>query len=121
MVDPAFEAHLGPIGHWAQAVWKKWLPRNQLLQLAAGANAKIAQAVAPWSVIYGPAAAFVGSATRLKWVVQDAVLVITDVGQTLSLDLDPPAGVAEEVKAAVQRWRWRAIESTQHTPFAKLA
>jgi hypothetical protein len=118
MVDPAFEAHLGPIGHWAQAVWNRWLPLKQLFQLAANANVKLAQAIRPWSVTYGPAAAFVGTAARLQWVVHDAVTVLTDAGRTLRLDLDPPAAVAKEVKAAVRRWRWRTVEGSHHSLFS---
>jgi hypothetical protein len=36
-VDPAFDAHAAPIGHWAQAVWNQWLPTRCLLQIAADA------------------------------------------------------------------------------------
>ena len=25
-LDPAFEAHAAPIGHWTEAVWCSWLP-----------------------------------------------------------------------------------------------
>ena len=35
--DPAFEAHIAPIGQWAQAVWHAWLPLpslNKLLSVA---------------------------------------------------------------------------------------
>ena len=50
MADPAFEAHLAPLVHWAQAVWNKWLPLKHLFQLAAVANVKLAEGIRPWSV-----------------------------------------------------------------------
>ena len=28
--DPAFDAHVLPIGQWATAVWEDWLPRTSL-------------------------------------------------------------------------------------------
>ena len=30
--DPAFDAHIDPIGQWAQAVWHEWLPRKALVR-----------------------------------------------------------------------------------------
>ena len=32
-VDPAFPAHLQPIGSWAAAVWSSWLPHSTLATL----------------------------------------------------------------------------------------
>ena len=40
-VDPAFHAHAQPIGHWAQAVWNKWMPRRYLLRPAAAAKRRL--------------------------------------------------------------------------------
>ena len=31
--DPAFDAHMMPIGQWSLAVWESWLPLNGLYQL----------------------------------------------------------------------------------------
>lgn len=114
-VDPAFEAHAQPIGHWAQAVWNQWLPRSALLRLTADAKARLTRAAHPWQVVRGPAAAFVCSAARLNWTVHDALNVTTDRGRPLRLDLDSPAVIVRECHAAVRRWRWRAIEDAYHS------
>ena len=114
-VDPAFEAHAGPIGHWAQAVWNGWLPMKHLQQLVDSARARVTKAAHPWRVVYGPAAALICTATRLQWTVYDAVSFSTDDGKKLRLDLDPPSVIVKAVHAAVRRWRWRAIEGAHHS------
>ncbi len=108
--DPAFAAHLGPIGAWAQAVWEQWMPSRGLTKLVATAKARLARAKSAWSCVYGPAAAFVATAERLGWTVLDAHCLTTDAGRALRLDLDPPVVVARECEAAVRRWRWRSVE-----------
>ena len=110
-VDPAYEGHAEPMGHWAQAVWNSWLPVRQLRQLVANAKEGLAKAAQPWRVVYGPAAAFVCTATRLHWTVNDAMNIVTDEGRILRLDVDPPVVVVREVHEAVRRWRWRAVDS----------
>ena len=47
---------------------------------------------------------------RLRWTVEGAARIITDEGIVLQLNLDSPAAVVREVKAAVVRWRWRNVE-----------
>ena len=107
--DPAFAAHGGPIGEWAQAVWEHWLPIAALMRLTRSAKQRLARAKRPWSVVRGPAAAAVASAERLGWVVHDARRFTTDAGNDLDLAIDPPIVVARECEAAVRRWRWRAV------------
>ena len=114
-VDPAYEAHAQPIGHWAQAVWNGWLPMKHLLQLVADAKVRLDKARQPWMVVYGPSAAFVCTAARLQWTVCDAVNVITDEGRRLKLNLDPPAVVVKAAHEAVRRWGWRSIENVHHS------
>ena len=108
--DPAFVAHRGPIGEWAQAVWESWLPQHALLQLAASAKHRLAVAAQQWAAVLGPGAAYVATAGRLGWTVHDAVNVTTDTGLALNLREDPPIVIARECDAAVGRWRWRAVE-----------
>ena len=108
--DPAFQAHLQPIGEWAAAVWEDWLPRAALHRMVIDAKRRLAKAVNAWSVCYGPAAALVATCARIKWIVCDAVTLKTDEGRVLHLLLDPPVVVTEEVKKAVKRWRWRNAE-----------
>ena len=63
-----------------------------------------------WAVCYGPAASYIVTCLRLRWTVESAVKVVTDEGRELFLNLDSPAAVIREVKAAVIRWRWRNVE-----------
>ena len=67
--DPAFPAHGMPIGAWAAAVWDEWMPVISMGRLIQFAKAKVLRAVRPWSVVHGPAAAFVATCERLGWKV----------------------------------------------------
>ena len=53
--DPAFEAHLQPIGSWARAVWHKWMPHSAMQQMIVSANAKLTAAKSIWQHVRGPA------------------------------------------------------------------
>ena len=112
--DPAFAAHIDPIGQWALAIWEKWLPRESLLKLAAEALDLAIRRQRPWAHCTGPGAAFVLSAARLGWTVHDAFTVTMDDGKPLSFILDPPCVVKRFVADSVRRWRWRSIE--EHAP-----
>ena len=50
-VDPVFEAHAGPIRHWAQAVWNRWLPEKFLIIIVAEAKVRLDKAIQPWRVV----------------------------------------------------------------------
>ena len=116
---PAYDAHTGPIGAWAKAVWEKWIPRKFLGVLAATAKRELAIPARPWASVTGPGKGFVLTASRLSWVVQDAFHITTDTGKQLQLDVDPPVVIVRECRAAVRRWRWRAIEDRHHSLHSK--
>ena len=63
--DPAYDAHLGPIGHRAMAVWEDWVAWKVLQRLVVRAQLRLARAKSPWAIIFGPAAAFVAWALRI--------------------------------------------------------
>ena len=107
--DPAFPAHSMPIGAWAAAVWERMLPMDALERMIESAKGRVLSTVRPWSVCYGPAAAFVATCGRLKWRVINAFKVVTDLGREIDMILDPPKAVVLEVDEAVRRWRWRRI------------
>ena len=109
--DPAFDAHVAPIGHWAMAIWETWAPRPLLQRLVVRAKLRISVAKSPWANVHGPAAAFVASALRLQWVIHDALRVTMDNGVNLHFAVDSPAFVKRAVCQSVRRWRWRAIGS----------
>ena len=103
--DPAFDAHIMPIGDWATAVWEQWMPERAMERLAAKAKQKLKKAKNPWAKVKGPAAAMVASCRRLGWTVVNSTELRTDQWETLHLNLDSPAAVKLEVARAVKRWR----------------
>ena len=113
MADPAFPAHIATMGHWSMAIWERWLPRRHLQLAIADAKVRLLKAARPWQQVFGPAAAFIASAARLNWRVQDAENCTTDLGRQLNLATDPPAVVKHEISESVRRWRWRNV-GAQH-------
>ena len=110
-VDPAFEAHCGPIGHWATAVWEQWLPRTALMVLHTGARISICKSKNVWSACNGPASVVLATAARIGWTFQSAFSLVTDEGIVLDLTLDPPCVVTRACKQAVHRWRCNNLRS----------
>ena len=104
--DPAYDAHMLPIGEWALALWEGWTTEAAMNRLIADAKERLGRARSKWAVVYGPAAAFVQTCSRLQWTVIDAATLVTDDGVFLNLRLDPPAVVLSHCFRAVQRWRW---------------
>lgn len=118
MADPAFDAHLLPIGGWATAVWEEWLPRESLQRMITKGKGQLEKSKNRCAVCRGPGIAFVATCHRLEWVVQDVVTIVTDDGKVLQLQLDLPAAVGNQVTLAVRKWRWRNLEQTM-PPLAK--
>ena len=54
--DPAFEAHTSVAQHWAQAIWNRWLPEDDLQSSIDYARDRIDKSKQPWAVVTGPAA-----------------------------------------------------------------
>ena len=115
--DPAYDAHGLPIGEWAMAVWEQWESEKTMQLTINRARLKFAKVKNKWAVSYGPGVAFILTGERLKWEVMNATMVRTDLGVVLNMKLDPPAVVIQECHLAVQRWRWRKVE----TVFPQLA
>ena len=110
MADPAFPAHIATMGHWSMAIWERWLPVRHLQLAIADAKVRLVQAARPWQRVFGPAAAFIASAARLNWRVQDAENCTTDLGRKPNLTVDPPCsdqmgggGVCAEMALAEPR------------------
>ena len=108
--DPAFDAHLAPIGDWANDVWENWVPLATMNRVTIAVKKKVKKAKNIWAVVKGPTVAMVASCTRLGWKVNSSTSLTTDLGDSLDLLLDPPAVVKLEVTKAVKRWRWRNLE-----------
>ena len=109
--DPAYTAHVEPIGQWAEAIWHNRLP-TQLLDYSLG-KAKRALLVAkrPWAVVRGPAAATAATAARIGWTIIDATMAVTDTGRQVFFRRDSPKMVKALVRQSVDRWRWKLAES----------
>ncbi len=118
-LDPAFDAHILPIGRWAEAAWCDWASIGAMNAGVGLAKKRLAKARRPWSAVNGPAAAMVATAARLNWTVVDAVTLISDTGRRLELRRDPPCVIKREVHGAVRRWRWRRICLASGYPFGK--
>ena len=103
--DPAYDAHVMPIGEWAEAVWHSRLPRGVLQRIVGQAIPKLANAKSKWQHVKGPGAAMVASAQRIGWVVESATRIQTETGRVLLLDEDPPVVVKRAVEQAVRMWR----------------
>ena len=67
--DPAFDAHLLPIGEWAEAVWHSRMPNAALERIAKDAIQRLASATSKWLHVKGVGAAMVASAQRIGWTV----------------------------------------------------
>ena len=110
--DPAFDAHSGVIGHWAQAVWYTGLRTDRLQSMIDDAFERTAAAQEPWRVCYGPAAALILTCERIGWQVLSATEIKTDLGRIILLLNDPPIVVTKLCDEAVRRWRWRNLRAT---------
>ena len=104
--DPAFPAHVDVVRHWAQAVWNRWLPENDLQASLDYARERIAKSPQPWKVVAGPAAALICTLDRVGWKVTSVASLTTETGRTLDFHTDPPVVVARLMEAAVMKWRW---------------
>ena len=81
--DPAFDAHLAPIGDWANAVWENWVPLATMNRVTIAVKKKVKKAKNIWAVVKGPTAAMVASCTRLGWKVNSSTSLTTDLGTLL--------------------------------------
>jgi hypothetical protein len=108
--DPAYDAHAGPIGQWAMAVWEAWEHTCNLNRMINYAKTSLEEAANKWAAVRGPAATLVQTCARIGWQVVDATKLITDIGEELALQLDPPIVVIKKCHEAVQRWRWKRVE-----------
>ena len=95
--DPAYDAHAMPIGQWAMAVWEAWEYVGNLNRMIDHAKTNLDEAVNKWAVVRGPAATLVQTCARIGWQVVSATKLITDVGEELALQLDPPHRRDEQV------------------------
>ena len=109
--DPAFDAHMMPIGEWALACWENWATEVAMEAIIKVALAMVAKGKNRWATVYGPGAALVMTCIRIEWQVVSARHLVTHEGEMLDLKLDPPAVVLLKVADAVRRWRWKKIEN----------
>lgn len=87
-LDPAFEAHVAPLRHWATALWDNWFTTDLMQHTLGAARRKFANTKGSWwSVVAGPTIALLATIRRIGWKCHNATTLITDEGQSLSLIL----------------------------------
>ena len=107
-MDPAFNAHIGPVRCWALAWWQQWQPASHLqaaFTLCKNRLNRLNPKCSPWQVSTGPTMGLILSLRRLGWSTDQADRSIDDLGQTWCFTLDAPAAILNAVKASVKRWR----------------
>ena len=98
-LDPAFDAHLQPVLHWASAWWEHWRPRHILCKVGWKAIDRVkATLSSPWRRTAGPAVALAATLGRIGWTWDSPNSMTTDDGRKMSCEIDPPAAFAQEVK-----------------------
>ena len=103
-LDPAVDAHVQPLTHWATAWWEGWFSPESLTLAYRTAKRRLgARKSSIWAKVTGPAAATIASLGRLGW---DWVSAWTDnMEAAWDFKLDSPAAVANAAKHSVRRWR----------------
>ena len=107
-LDPAFEAHIGPVKHWALATWDRWQPARQMAVAFEAAKIKLGPTTTPdWNLATGPTTALIATLARISWRMPSPTQFVTDLGLELDCTLDPPIVIASECRESVRRWRLR--------------
>ena len=111
ILDPSFDAHGLPIWMWALAHWEEWLPISALDEAVRYAVSAVltTDGCARWSVVAGPAAAVVASASRIGWTFEGGHCLVADDGCRFDLRLDPPVVILQAAHRATRRWRLRRV------------
>ena len=86
------------------------MERNALSRSVEFARGKLAKSNSVWASCADAGTGFIATAYRLGWSIADAFTLIDDLGNTIDLKVSPPAVLVHEVREAVRRWCWRAIE-----------
>ena len=63
--DPAFDAHMMPIGEWAMACWGNWVTDSAMDAIVKAAKGMVVAAKNQWARVCGQGAAMVMSCMRL--------------------------------------------------------
>ena len=107
-LDPAFDAHLLGLRHWAYAWWEQWLPTTVLEDTFQAVSSRLDD-LTNWRLVAGPTAALLCSLNRIGWSMLSARTVVDNVGDTWDFALDSPAAILQAGHRAVRTWRLSRI------------
>ena len=108
-LDPAFDAHVLPIKHWALAWWESWVEPEQLQKAFDSRMTLSVEHRGQWSRVAGPTAALDRSLQRVHWRWLSAHTFLDHDGATWDCRLDPPAAIVKAMKRAVRLHRLNEI------------
>jgi len=114
-LDPAFDAHILPIKHWALAHWQQWTAREELASAFVSAAARLQRVTrTAWEAVTGPSSALIASLWRIGWTIVAPTRFLTDEGRPVDVCVDPPAAIVIIVRRSVRRWQLCRV--AEHCP-----
>ena len=103
-IDPAFDAHILPIKHYAYAWWEHWQAHKLWDRSFSAAVKKIGAAKrSAWDIVSGPVLTMLASAQRIGWEFNSGCVVSDDLGRTFDFRVDSHASIMAAVRDSVRR------------------
>ena len=105
-LDPAFDAHTGPLETWALTIWSDWFPTGVMQAAVDKPKQKLDRAKgAVWAAVAGSVTALLATAKRIGLTIDTATTAHDDLQRPWNFATDSPAAIADAVANSVRRWR----------------